>query len=47
MARLKPGNEPDLREYLLAEAVELRRLMVETLIEIKRVSPSIRRDATG
>jgi len=22
VARLKPGNEPDLREYLLAEAVE-------------------------
>ena len=33
MARSSPSNEPDLREYLLAEAVEFRRLMVETLIE--------------
>ena len=32
MARSSPSNEPDLREYLLAEAVEFRRLMVETLI---------------
>ncbi len=34
MARLKqPGSEAELRAYLLAEAVEFRRLMVDTMLD--------------